>query len=565
MSLTFLIITFLVLILLVLFVQSLFLWLGAKLVKIPGVNYPRALLTCVVITVIWLPIQAGIAWWDWWLMDSDESMLLLVQLIAAVLSLGVGVAVPWLCVKWLLRATFGRAALAALIMFVGGIVGSLALALSLMSTLVEKFVIPTGAMAPTLHGAHADLTCENCGFDYSVSMSEWTAGYAGRPREAVPAVCPNCGQADSVPASDPILTGDRILVEKITSPQRWDLIVFKYPEEPSTNFIKRLVGLPGETLEIVGGDIFIDGKRLRKRPGTAVDMWLPVHDSRYVARQPLPDGPRWEPADKSSHWKHAEGQWAFAGEDARPEVLSFSGRLTDELAYNGKDNDPPAPGDVSSPLVGDVKVECWIESFSGQGSFAFRWEFRNQRVTATVSPSGEVEISSASLLAGEQMDAAEQKAVSGELAGDVSERRHLAFAFRDGQAYVMQDGAAVASLLVGPDDIETAKVRLQRAAEPCHVEIVASRCSVRFSRIALWKDVHYRNLDELPGLRFSGPFPQWGCTDHPITLARDEHFTLGDNSARSKDSRFWGTVASDQIIGVCRWIYWPPSRRREFR
>ena len=66
MSLTFLVVTFLLLVVLGLVLQSFFLWMGAKVVKIPGVSYRRALLTCVVISVVLLPIQGGIALCGWW-------------------------------------------------------------------------------------------------------------------------------------------------------------------------------------------------------------------------------------------------------------------------------------------------------------------------------------------------------------------------------------------------------------------------------------------------------------------------------------------------------------------
>ena len=46
--------------------------------------------------------------------------------------------------------------------------------------------------------------------------------------------------------------GDRILVAKFpyefANPKRWDVIVFKYPDDATMNYIKRLVGLPGETI-----------------------------------------------------------------------------------------------------------------------------------------------------------------------------------------------------------------------------------------------------------------------------------------------------------------------------
>ena len=171
--------------------------------KIPGASYRRVLLACLVISLVGLLIQAGLLLCEWWLSESIVRVPLPVQLIPVVLGLGLTLAVPWLCVKWLLRTTLGRAALATLIMLVGGTAANVALALSLRHTLAEAFVIPTGAMAPTVYGAHADLTCDGCGFDYTVSMSGWTLPGARRRREPVPAACPNCGQPDSVPVAIP--------------------------------------------------------------------------------------------------------------------------------------------------------------------------------------------------------------------------------------------------------------------------------------------------------------------------------------------------------------------------
>src|SRR5690606_7866469 len=55
-------------------------------------------------------------------------------------------------------------------------------------------------------------------------------------------------------------SGDRILVGKFvydfTSPKRWDVIVFKYPGDTKMNYIKRLIGLPGEEVNIRYGDIY---------------------------------------------------------------------------------------------------------------------------------------------------------------------------------------------------------------------------------------------------------------------------------------------------------------------
>jgi len=164
------------------------------------------------------------------------------------------------------------------------------LALLLKWKLLEAFVVPTGAMAPTVYGAHADVVCQNCGQEYAVSMSRWAFSRAGR--EAVPCACPNCGQRSEVGLHESIRRGDRILVEKISQPRRWDLMVFRYPEDRKVNYIKRLVGMPGETVEIADGDVFVDGRRMSKEPLQSQDMWLFVHDSARVAKQALPHVPR---------------------------------------------------------------------------------------------------------------------------------------------------------------------------------------------------------------------------------------------------------------------------------
>ena len=56
--------------------------------------------------------------------------------------------------------------------------------------------------------------------------------------------------------------GDRLLACKLLTPKRWDLIVFRYPQDPSVNYVKRLVGLPGEKLAIHDGAVWINGEKM---------------------------------------------------------------------------------------------------------------------------------------------------------------------------------------------------------------------------------------------------------------------------------------------------------------
>ena len=87
-------------------------------------------------------------------------------------------------------------------------------------------------------------------------------------------------QAFKIPSGsmeDNLLTGDHILVNKfiygpqvaglrgivpLREPQRGDVVVFRYPEQPQVDFVKRVVALPGETIIIRGKRVFIDGREL---------------------------------------------------------------------------------------------------------------------------------------------------------------------------------------------------------------------------------------------------------------------------------------------------------------
>ena len=219
----------------------------------------------------------------------------------------------------------------------------------------EAFVIPTGSMAPTLLGANKDVDCEECGYAYQASASsENNDGSQGnvllKDREVVGITCPNCYHTMTVApysaerdaALSPTYSGDRILVDKISyqigEPQRWDVFVFKYPNESATNYIKRLVGLPDETLRIFRGDIFVKAPeapddsfhhaRRSHIPKKLLSMCQIVYDNQHLAKT-LVDGGwprRWTPDEAVG-----EGAWiappiAFDGNVGR-QVFESDGSI----------------------------------------------------------------------------------------------------------------------------------------------------------------------------------------------------------------------------------------------
>lgn len=58
---------------------------------------------------------------------------------------------------------------------------------------------------------------------------------------------------------------------------------------------------------------------------------------------------------------------------------------------------------------------------------------------------------------------------------------------------------------------------------------------------------------------------EYGADNKAIQVPEDFYYVLGDNSANSRDSRYWGYVPKDNVIGKAILIYWPPSRIRVIR
>jgi signal peptidase I len=177
------------------------------------------------------------------------------------------------------------------------------LVLMLKSFTAEAFVIPTGSMAETLWGYQKLVPCPKCGFEFPVNCSSEVEGK--QLKKVTQCVCPNCRfdiEFDNQfnPSCN---TGDRVLVAKhlndlnVMPLERLDVVVFKFPEEPQRdfvpmNYIKRLIGLPGETIGIKNGDLYI-GKNIHYQQFIVVEEADP--DRRIKVRLETAPGVFGEP------------------------------------------------------------------------------------------------------------------------------------------------------------------------------------------------------------------------------------------------------------------------------
>lgn len=113
------------------------------------------------------------------------------------------------------------------------IIYAILIAIIIRTFLFEPFKIPSGSMYPTLHVG-----------DY-LFVSKYTYGYSKH----------------SFPFSLPLFDG-RIWAD---TPQRGDVVVFKFPQDNKTDFIKRIVGLPGDKIKMQDGILYINGKPVERQ------------------------------------------------------------------------------------------------------------------------------------------------------------------------------------------------------------------------------------------------------------------------------------------------------------
>ena len=85
---------------------------------------------------------------------------------------------------------------------------------------------------------------------------------------------------------------DRLIVSrldyKFNEPERYDIAVFKYPDDEKTLFVKRIIGLPGETVNIVDGTVYVtgtDGKTMQLRD----DFVSPENKDNYNGTFVVPE------------------------------------------------------------------------------------------------------------------------------------------------------------------------------------------------------------------------------------------------------------------------------------
>ncbi|MCA9246102.1 MAG: hypothetical protein KDA42_03275 [Planctomycetales bacterium] len=369
--------------------------------------------------------------------------------------------------------------------------------------------VSAGSMAESWYGPHRDFVCPACGFTYR--------GGIDRPPSDGATTCPNCRHIGPEFNTQPERPGDGMLIDRVSfayrAPRRWETVVFRCPDNAARYCIKRVVGLPGEVIQIIDGDVYVNESIAVKELEAQRSCRILVHDARFAPRKLLAGAPRW---NVSGNWQLDTISKAFAhasnAESVKQEIhwLPFqpgiSGGLTDDYAYNqGESRRLASVNDLM--LTGKVTAQSTGELWFRVGSTETHYD-------VCVS----LESGAIRLIGDRQTMVATEY---GELAGHEFEfefstfDRHATFAINRRRIIQCPLGA---SLRASPQS-------------PWSLSIGARGGKVELRRLQVYRDIYYTapriaNTPSDPSAR--------------VRLADDEFFVLGDNSPISDDSRTFG-------------------------
>ncbi|MDP6838447.1 MAG: signal peptidase I [Planctomycetota bacterium] len=322
---------------------------------------------------------------------------------------------------------------------------------------------------------------------------------------------------------------DRVLVDKLSyhyrDPERWEVAVFKYPLNRTKNFIKRIVGMPGEELMIRHGDLWTrtpgegEWTILRRPRPVQLEVWKELETAR-----------NWKPSPGTSGWSLSENGLRARGNGSMR--FPRDGSAIMDNYTDGYPGDTPSkirhrPGRSGQHAVGDLRLAGTLTALPGleelvlefkEGRRSYRFSLpgpaadpqATARVSATLG-TGQVDLLEASgrfpfrLAAGEAVEIDAQNMddlLSLRVAGDVLLELEIAPA--------THQAASIAIHALGENGADSADS--------------ANGSGADLDELRVFRDIYY----------LSDNVKVWNWP-----IPEGHYVVLGDNTQDSADSREW--------------------------
>jgi DNA-directed RNA polymerase subunit RPC12/RpoP len=332
--------------------------------------------------------------------------------------------------------------------------------------------------------------CPNCRHEFAVGLDQLPVGDD--------AWCPRCGERRATATTRTHAQGQRLAVDRTAftwrDPRRWEIVVFRRPERASEWCVKRVVGLPGETISLDGGDVVVDGQVVRKS----------LSDQRAVRQA-------FESADLENRAPMGIDA-AYAREWVQ--IADMVVKATDSFSYN-QGTTPPVNEvpDVMITFVARLtgRGQLQLMATGDVGNVEAVADFSRREVTLRFDGDG---------VGTWALPASVVEGSSVEWTYSLFDRQVL---------LAVGDDVVIAEPL--PWDVGS---NASNAKQSASLEIRARGLTGQIDCVAVWRDLYYavRHSDgRQPGVRRNGAVA-W-------RLGPGEYFVLGDNAAISEDSRNW--------------------------
>jgi hypothetical protein len=439
-----------------------------------------------------------------------------------------------------------------------------------------------GSMATALVGEHHRLVCRDCG-----ALCRYDAAVPPRDGRVI---CWNCGFVNNHTLESPVFAGQRVLIDRFAyawrKPDRWDVVAFQTPGDPSRLAVKRIVGLPGERIGFRRGDLVADGRVVQKSLAQLRSMAVLVHDHAHqpgrektghftIARRAsegaichprLRVGPassanasgmdlpaRWQAQSPASRWRAAGTRFVFEPGGNRDDPFDwlvyqhwpcYAGTVPRTQPSPILDNDSYNQ-QLSRRLnsVDDVMLACWTRAPGRSGRLAYEVAGRfgrcrvelcfDRREIASFQNSRPLTRSPLPRFAFARGVLVELALCDGRLLFGIDGHELIREAIEESGSDTEQMAAEIGG--------QTAASNLSSPG----IGIGAAGQAATVDRLRIFRDVYYLPAEIPTGDR---------KTSKP--LGPKEVFVVGDNVPVSQDSRHWPQpgLPIDRLLGQ---VWWP--------